>query len=97
MPIKRRRITLPGVKPIQEAKSGYEYFCLCGAVKPEIGQRFFTEHERLNSDCFQVFLDRFARAFPRSHNVVIPDLTRRRSSRFRKMSSWNSFPHIAQS
>ena len=45
MPIKRRRITLPGVKPIQEAKSGYEYFCLCGAVKPEIGQRFFTEHE----------------------------------------------------
>jgi len=24
MPIKRRRITLPGVKPIQEAKPGYE-------------------------------------------------------------------------
>ena len=73
MPIKRRRITLPGVKPIQEAKSGYEYFYLYGAVEPETGQRFFTEHERLNSDCFQVFLDRFARVFPRSHNVVILD------------------------
>ena len=73
MPIERRRITLPGVKPIQEAKSGYEYFYLYGAVEPETGQRFFTEHERLNSDCFQVFLDRFARAFPRSHNVLVLD------------------------
>ena len=73
MPIKRRRITLPGVKPIQEAKPGYEYFYLYGAVEPETGQRFFTEHEQLNSDCFQVFLDRFAEAFPRSHNVMILD------------------------
>ena len=73
MPIKRRRITLPGVKPIQEAKPSYEYFYLYGAVEPETGQRFFTEHERLNSDCFQVFLGRFAEAFPRSHNVLVLD------------------------
>ena len=79
MPIKRRRITLPGVKPIQTAKPGYEYFYLCGyfylygAVEPETGQRFPAEHERLNSDCFQVFLDRFAEAFPRSHNILVLD------------------------
>jgi len=73
MPITRDRITLPGVKPIQEAKPSYEYFYLYGAVEPETGQRFFTEHERLNSDCFQGFLDRFAEAFPRSHNVMILD------------------------
>ena len=73
MPIKRHRITLPGVKPIQTAKPGYEYFYLYGAVEPETGQRFFTEHDRLNSDCFQVFLGRFAEAFPRSHNVMILD------------------------
>ena len=78
MPITRRRITLPGVKPIQEAKPGYEYFYLYGAylygaVEPETGQRFPAEHERLNSDCFQVFLDWFARAFPRSHNVLVLD------------------------
>ena len=73
MPIKRRRITLPGVKPIQTAKPGYESFYLYGAVEPETGQRFFTEHERLNSDCFQGFLDRFAEAFPRSHNVLVLD------------------------
>ncbi len=73
MPITRHRITLPGVKPIQESKPGYEYFYLYGAVEPETGQRFFTEHERLNSNCFQVFLDRFAEAFPQSHNVIILD------------------------
>ena len=73
MPIERRRITLPGVKPIQEAKPGYEYFYLYGAVEPETGQRFFTEHGRLNSDCFQVFLGRLAEAFPRSHNVLVLD------------------------
>jgi len=73
MPITRHRITLPGVGPIQTAKPGYEYFYLYGAVEPETGQRFFTEHERLNSDCFQVFLNRFAEAFPRSHNVMVLD------------------------
>jgi len=73
MPITRHRITLPGVKPIQEAKPGYEYFYLYGAVEPETGHRFFTEHERLNSDCFQVFLDRFAAAFPCSHNILVLD------------------------
>ncbi|WP_118828302.1 IS630 family transposase [Salinibacter ruber] len=73
MPITRRRITLPGVKPIQTAKPGYEYFYLYGAVEPETGQRFFTEHERLNSNCFQVFLNRFTEAFPQSHNVLVLD------------------------
>lgn len=73
MPITRDRITLPGVKPIQKAKPGYEYFYLYGAVEPETGQWFFTEHERLNGDCFQVLLDRFAEAFPLSHNVLVLD------------------------
>jgi transposase len=73
MPITRHRITLPGVKPIQEARPGYEYFYLYGAVEPETGQRFFTEHDRLNSDCFQEFLDRFARTFSCSHNVMVLD------------------------
>jgi transposase len=73
MPTVRHRITLPGVKPIQEAEPGYEYFYLYGAVEPETGQRFPAEHERLNSDCFQDFLDRFAKAFPRSHNIMILD------------------------
>ena len=91
MPITRHRITLPGVKPIQESKPGYEYFYLYGAVEPETGQRFFTEHERLNSNCFQVFLNRFTEAFPQSHRRrsfwTMVSFTKRRSSRFRKTSS----------
>jgi len=73
MPTVRHRITLSGVKPIQTAKPAYDYFYLYGAVEPETGQRFFTEHERLNSNCFQDFLDRFSKAFARSHNVMILD------------------------
>lgn len=73
MPILRHKITLPGVKPIQTAQPAYEYFYVYGAVEPETGQRFFTEHERLNSECFQDFLNRFARQFPCSHNVMILD------------------------
>ncbi|MCS3616980.1 transposase [Salinibacter ruber] len=61
------------MKPIQTAKPAYEYFYLYGAVEPDTGQRFFTEHERLNSDCFQEFLDRFAKTFPYSHNVMVLD------------------------
>lgn len=73
MPILRHQITLPGVKPIQTAQPAYEYFYVYGAVEPETGQRFFTEHERLNTECFQAFLNRFARRFPCSHNVMILD------------------------
>jgi len=63
----------PGVKPIQEAKPGYEYFYLYGAVEPETGQQFPAKHDRLNSDCFQVFLDQVAKAFPRSQNILVLD------------------------
>jgi transposase len=73
MPTVRHRITLPGVKPIQQAQPAYEYFYLYGAVEPETGQRFFTEHERLNSNCFQEYLGRFSEAFPQSDNVMILD------------------------
>jgi len=73
MPTVRHRITLSGVKPIQTAKPAYDYFYLYGAVEPETGQRFFTEHERLNSTCFQDFLDRFSKAFAQSQNVMILD------------------------
>ena len=73
MPVSRRRLTARGTKPIRKQKPGYKYFYLYGAIEPETGQRFFLEQERLNSDCFQVFLDGFSRSFPRSQNVMILD------------------------
>jgi hypothetical protein len=47
VPIKRRRITAPGTKPISGQKPSYDSFYLYGAIEPETGQRFFLEQERL--------------------------------------------------
>ncbi|PSR00873.1 MAG: hypothetical protein BRD47_07790 [Bacteroidetes bacterium QS_8_68_28] len=73
MPIKRRRITAPGTKPISGQKPSYDSFYLYGAIEPETGQRFFLEQERLNTDGYQFFLDQFSRAFPHSLNVLVLD------------------------
>lgn len=73
MPITRHRITLSGVKPIQEQKPGYQNFYLYGAVEPSTGERFLFERSRLNSDGFQNFLDAFSAKFPKSLNVLILD------------------------
>nr|WP_272509633.1 IS630 family transposase [Salinibacter ruber] len=71
MPITRGRITLSGVKPIQQKKPGYQNFYLYGAVKPSTGERFLLERESLNSDGFQDFLDGFSRRFSESTNVLV--------------------------
>jgi transposase len=73
MPITRGRITLSGVKPIQQKKPGYQNFYLYGAVEPSTGARFLLERDTLNSDGFQDFLDAFSSAYSRSLNVLILD------------------------
>ena len=73
MPVMHRRITLPGVKPIQVAQPAYQSYYLYGAIEPETGARYFMEYDRLNSEGFQWFLEGFSRAFPQSHNVLVLD------------------------
>lgn len=73
MPIRRRRITARGTKPIRKQKPSYKSFYLYGAIEPETGQRFFIEQDRLNSEGYQFFLDRLSRAFPHSLNVLVLD------------------------
>jgi transposase len=73
MPITRRRITLSGVKPIQQQRPAYQNFYLYGAVEPKTGERFLLERESLNSDGFQKFLDGFSDRFSESLNVLILD------------------------
>ncbi len=73
MPITRGRITLSGVKPIQQKKPGYQNFYLYGAVEPKTGKRFLLERESLDSNGFQDFLDGFSRRFPQSTNILILD------------------------
>nr|WP_279311002.1 IS630 family transposase [Salinibacter ruber] len=73
MPITRGRITLSGVKPIQQKKPGYQNFYLYGAVEPKTGKRFLLERESLDRNGFQDFLDGFSRRFPQSTNILILD------------------------
>lgn len=73
LPIKRRRLTRRGVKPLARRRHLFEYLYLYGAVEPKTGESFFLEMPSLNSLCFQVFLDEFAAAYRESLNVVVLD------------------------
>ena len=58
--VQRRRLTLPGVKPICPFEQAFENFWLCGAVQPNTGESFVLELPATDGDCLQVFLDQFA-------------------------------------
>ena len=72
-PVSYRRITLPGIKPIAKISYTYDNFYLYGAVEPLTGESFFLEMPSLNSECFQIFLDEFAKVNPSSLNILILD------------------------
>ena len=68
-----RRITSRGVAPKQPYSPLYEYYWLYGAVEPKTGEAFYLEMPALDGDCFTVFLEQFARAYPKSLNVMVLD------------------------
>ena len=72
-PVSYRRITVPGVKPIAKISYTYENLYLYGAVEPITGESFFLEMPYLNSSCFQIFLDEFAKVYPASLNILVLD------------------------
>ncbi len=73
LPIPRRRITLPGIKPISPVQFQYESYYLYGAVEPKTGESFFLELPNLNTQCFQIYLDEFSKAYADSINVMLLD------------------------
>ena len=73
LPVIRRRISLPGIKPIAKVEEKYESVYLYGAVDPRTGGSFFLEFSDLTADCFQLFLDQFSEAFPESLNLLVLD------------------------
>lgn len=68
-----RRVTARGVTPKQPYEPLYDYYWLYGAVEPKTGETFYLEMPALDADCFTVFLETFARAYPDSLNVVVLD------------------------
>jgi len=73
LPIPRRRITLPGVKPISPVQFQFESYYLYGAAEPKTGESFFLELPNLNAQCFQIYLDEFSKAYADSFNVMLLD------------------------
>jgi DDE superfamily endonuclease len=68
-----RRLTLPGVKPIQVMAPLYQYYWLYAAVEPTTGDACWLELPRLDSICFQLFLEHFSRQYAESLNLLILD------------------------
>ena len=61
------------MRPKQPVAPLYEYYWLYAAVEPQTGEHLFWEMPALNAECFGVFLQQLARAYPESFNVVVVD------------------------
>ena len=68
--IERKKITACGLKPIGKVQSNFKAYYLYGAVAPETGENFWLEFSHLDSQCFQIFLDKLAAEYPEHLNVV---------------------------
>jgi DDE superfamily endonuclease len=68
-----RRLTLPGVKPLKVMAPLYQYYWLYAAVEPTTGDACWLELPRLDSTCFQVFLEHFGRQYTDSLNLLVLD------------------------
>jgi transposase len=73
LPIRRRRITGKGVKPVGRVQHKFESFYLYGAVEPVTGESFFLELPRLNAQNFQVFINKFSSTYRGTLNIVVLD------------------------
>jgi hypothetical protein len=66
-------LTACGVKPIGEWQWLFKAFWLYGAVEPATGESFFLQFSHVDNDCFQIFLDEFAKVYPDSLNIMQVD------------------------
>lgn len=73
LPIHKRKITLPGVKPVSKVQYDFDYYYLYGAADPRTGDTFFLELPYLDTECFQVYLDEFSKAYDESFNILLLD------------------------
>lgn len=68
-----RRLTGYGVKPLQVVEPRYESYWLYAAVEPTTGEAFWWELPSLDAECFDIFLNKFGRAYAESLNIVLLD------------------------
>lgn len=65
-----RKITVTGVKPVGLRQWQSEGYYLYGLVEPKSGENFFWEFSPMDSACFQVYLQEFARAYPEDLHII---------------------------
>ena len=68
--ISGRKITATGVKPVGLGQWKSEGYYLYGLVEPKSGENFFWEFSHMDSACFQVYLQEFARAYPEDLHII---------------------------
>ena len=68
-----RRLSAPGVKPIQLHQPLYQYYWLYAAMKPATGQAHWWEMPALDSACFEAFVQQLGEQFTEALNVLVVD------------------------
>jgi hypothetical protein len=71
--IQRRILTIKGVKPLMPYQHKFKNLYLFGAFSPITGTHFTLELPKCNSDCFQLYLDEFAKQDPDEFKILILD------------------------
>jgi transposase len=71
--IQRRILTVRGVKPLQPYQHKFKNLYLFGAFSPVTGTHFTLELPKCNADCFQLYLDEFAKHNPDEFKILVLD------------------------
>ena len=68
--IERKKITARGVKPIGKVQGNFNAYYLYGAITPETGENYWREFSHLDSQCFQIPLNKLSQEYPDNLNVI---------------------------
>lgn len=71
--IKRRRLTLRGVKPVAAYQHQFKNFYVYGAVAPRSGEGYFETRLSMGTLDLQGFLDQFAAEHPERFHIMLLD------------------------
>jgi len=71
--IRRRKLTLSGVKPIGKHQWKFECFWLYGAVSIATGKSFFWEFSHLDKVCFGAYLQLLSIQYPEQLHIIQVD------------------------
>jgi len=71
--IQRRILTVKGVKPLLPYQHKFKNLYLFGAYSPITGTHFTLELPKCNTECFQLYLDRFSKQHTSEFKILILD------------------------